>query len=100
AEDRFSVQGDRGRPDRDQAGQVLDPVERMRRLVRREGPGPAGGARGGGCSVPGGGGGREGGGLGERGGGGGARVRAGGGGAGGCRGGRGRPGRHGQRKRD
>jgi hypothetical protein len=38
AEDRFGVSEDRGRPDRDQAGQVLDPVERVRRLVRRELP--------------------------------------------------------------
>jgi hypothetical protein len=37
-EDRFGLAGDRGRPDRDHAGQVLDPVERVRRLVRRELP--------------------------------------------------------------
>ncbi len=35
-DERFGVAGDRGRPDRDQSGQVLDPVERVRRLVRRE----------------------------------------------------------------
>jgi DNA-directed RNA polymerase specialized sigma24 family protein len=37
-DERFAFAGDRGRPDRDQAGQVLDPVERVRRLVRRELP--------------------------------------------------------------
>jgi hypothetical protein len=37
-EERFGVAEDRGRPDRDQSGQVLDPVERVRRLVRRELP--------------------------------------------------------------
>jgi hypothetical protein len=37
-EDRFGVAGDRGRPDRDQAGQVLDPVERVRRLMSHELP--------------------------------------------------------------
>jgi hypothetical protein len=37
-DERFGVAEDRGRPDRDQSGQVLDPVERVRRLVRRELP--------------------------------------------------------------
>jgi hypothetical protein len=37
-DERFGVAGDRGRPDRDQSGQVFDPVERVRRLVRRELP--------------------------------------------------------------
>jgi hypothetical protein len=37
-EDRFRVAADRGRPDWDSACQVLDPVERVRRLVRCELP--------------------------------------------------------------
>jgi serine/threonine protein kinase len=37
-DDRFAVGADRGRIERDQAAQVLDPVERVRRLVRRELP--------------------------------------------------------------
>jgi hypothetical protein len=38
ADDRFSKADDRGRLNRDQSGQVLDPVERVRRLVRHELP--------------------------------------------------------------
>jgi hypothetical protein len=36
AEERFGNAQDRGRPNLDQAGTVVDPVERMRRLVRDE----------------------------------------------------------------
>ena len=35
-EDRFSVLGDRARPALDKAGVVLDPVERLRRLLRTQ----------------------------------------------------------------
>jgi hypothetical protein len=37
-DERFGKAEDRGRPDRDRSGQVLDAVERVRRLVRRELP--------------------------------------------------------------
>jgi hypothetical protein len=46
SEDRFGVAEDRGRPDRDKSGQVLDPVERVRRLVRSELPALAEAQRG------------------------------------------------------
>ena len=46
AEERFGNAQDRARPDQDQSGTVLDPVERMRRLVRGELKGLAGDVRG------------------------------------------------------
>jgi hypothetical protein len=46
AEERFADGRDRGRPNLDQSGTVLDPVERMRRLVRGELKSLAGDVRG------------------------------------------------------
>jgi hypothetical protein len=46
AEERFADVRDRGRPNLDQSGTMLDPVERMRRLVRGELKSLAGDVRG------------------------------------------------------